>query len=437
MTASKTPWIFRLIIISLFTFFNIGALKAQPNQSISYDEFYDALEPYGDWVNDSQDGYVWIPNVERNFKPYATKGHWIMTDYGNTWVSDYGWGWAPFHYGRWRDTDRYGWVWVPGEEWAPAWVSWRSGNGYYGWAALSPDDDMYADNSISSNAWVFVREAYIGNAYLSDYYEPRSRMKIVFRNSSFLNNIYSYNNRVYVCGPRRIDIERATRSRVVVYRVNNYDRPGCAAYRNGYVDMYRPNIRHNYPERDDNRTWTNQSDQRNSNWNRDRDNNENRPGNNSSYGNDNREDQRQRRDNQNDNREDQRQNRDDQNNRQNQNQDNGDNNRNREQNTRDENERNRNTRPDRSGVRNPTEERIAEIRNATRNSGDDQSAPNNTNPGRPSRNTSAPNKEVTQPPQQERTNDVVRNERSEDQGRRNETSEPKSARNTRPMRNGQ
>ena len=30
--------------------------------------------------------------------------------------------------GRWFFDDSYGWVWVPGSEWAPAWVAWRYGD---------------------------------------------------------------------------------------------------------------------------------------------------------------------------------------------------------------------------------------------------------------------------------------------------------------------
>jgi len=44
-----------------------------------------------------------------------------MTDDGMTWVSDYNWGWAPFHYGRWDYNDSYGWFWIPDNEWGPAW----------------------------------------------------------------------------------------------------------------------------------------------------------------------------------------------------------------------------------------------------------------------------------------------------------------------------
>lgn len=61
-----------------------------------------------------------------------------MTEYGWTWVSDWDWGWAPFHFGRWAVMTGLGWGWVPGTQWGPAWVSWRAGGGFVGWAALPP-----------------------------------------------------------------------------------------------------------------------------------------------------------------------------------------------------------------------------------------------------------------------------------------------------------
>ena len=82
--------------------------QAQPGVSVSFQTFYDELSPYGTWVDDPDYGDVWVPDAEEGFKPYATRGHWVVTDYGNTWVSDYEWGWAPFHYGRWRYDDYYG-----------------------------------------------------------------------------------------------------------------------------------------------------------------------------------------------------------------------------------------------------------------------------------------------------------------------------------------
>ena len=106
-------------------------------------DFRDALDPYGTWTEDPTYGTVWVPSpsaVGEDFTPYVSAGHWVYDD-DYTWVSDYGWGWAPFHYGRWAWNDGLGWEWIPGRRYAGAWVSWRYGMGdwgYVGWAPLGP-----------------------------------------------------------------------------------------------------------------------------------------------------------------------------------------------------------------------------------------------------------------------------------------------------------
>src|SRR5882672_7602363 len=91
--------------------------------SVSY--FYDALSPYGRWVDYPSYGWCWSPaGVAAEWRPYSD-GYWVYSDFGWTWVDYEPWGWAPFHYGRWLEDPQYGWLWVPGTEWAPAWVAWR------------------------------------------------------------------------------------------------------------------------------------------------------------------------------------------------------------------------------------------------------------------------------------------------------------------------
>jgi hypothetical protein len=109
--------------------------------SVSTPQFQRALSPYGRWVRTPEYGLVWIPSrqvVGADFVPYATAGNWRYSNAGWTFVSDWNWGWAPFHYGRWYRAPRLGWVWIPGSVWAPAWVDWRYGDGYIGWAPLPP-----------------------------------------------------------------------------------------------------------------------------------------------------------------------------------------------------------------------------------------------------------------------------------------------------------
>src|SRR5690606_36433667 len=110
-------------------------------QEININYFENALAPYGTWIDVADYGRCWQPTVvliNRSWRPYADRGRWVYTSHGWYWQSDYSWGWAPFHYGRWHQDRRHGWVWVPGSTWGPAWVSWRYTDDYCGWAPLPP-----------------------------------------------------------------------------------------------------------------------------------------------------------------------------------------------------------------------------------------------------------------------------------------------------------
>jgi len=114
-----------------------------PPQDLPADEtyFYDSLSPYGNWVDVEGVGPCWQPTVvyvNSGWQPYCDGGHWVYTDCGWYWTSDYSWGWAPFHYGRWFHDDHRGWCWSPDREWGPAWVTWRYSDNYCGWAPLPP-----------------------------------------------------------------------------------------------------------------------------------------------------------------------------------------------------------------------------------------------------------------------------------------------------------
>jgi hypothetical protein len=227
-----------------FFFFSLlrGAeAQARPGDRVSFRTFYDELEPYGRWINDPEYGYVWSPDVERNFQPYGTRGHWVMTDYGNTWVSDYDWGWAPFHYGRWMFDDYYGWLWIPGTEWGPAWVDWRHSNGYYGWAPMGPRVTYI----LPASRWCFVPVRYITHPRIYSYCVPRTQVVNIYHNTTIINNYYERDNRKYVYGPRSQDIERATNRKVNVYRVENDNRAGRTAVAENSVRIYRPDIDNN------------------------------------------------------------------------------------------------------------------------------------------------------------------------------------------------
>ncbi|HEV3324551.1 MAG TPA: DUF6600 domain-containing protein, partial [Puia sp.] len=85
--------IYALIALALFTQYSCGPTHVivespapqpppppPPAPEVSYQSFYDALSPYGQWINNPQYGYVWMPNVGPDFKPYSTNGNWVYTD---------------------------------------------------------------------------------------------------------------------------------------------------------------------------------------------------------------------------------------------------------------------------------------------------------------------------------------------------------------------
>ena len=114
---------------------------AQPaaNPDVSY--FYQELSPHGRWMVTEDGQWCWQPAIVATtpgWRPYWDKGHWVWTDQGWYWASDYAWGWAAFHYGRWNLHPHHGWIWTPDRVWGPAWVAWRSGGEYCGWAPLPP-----------------------------------------------------------------------------------------------------------------------------------------------------------------------------------------------------------------------------------------------------------------------------------------------------------
>jgi hypothetical protein len=120
-------------------------------------DFYQPLSPYGRWQVVGSYGSCWIPGgVVSGWSPYSN-GYWQQTDVGWYWASDEPWAWATYHYGGWSFDPQFGWYWVPQTQWAPAWVSWREGGGYVGWAPLGPAGRFWG-RSAASRGYVTVEE---------------------------------------------------------------------------------------------------------------------------------------------------------------------------------------------------------------------------------------------------------------------------------------
>lgn len=231
-------------LLSLLLMAASGQKAAAQDVTVSYQDFYDELSPYGQWVYDPQYGNVWVPDEDENFRPYGTGGHWVMTDYGNTWVSNDPWGWACYHYGRWTFDPYYGWVWVPGYEWAPAWVSWRYGGGQCGWAPLSPGVSISVTYNCPESWWVFVTPQYMYQDNCIRYWRGPSYNNTYVHQTTIINNYYVDNSTHvrYNYGPRQEQIRQYTHQPVQVYKMEHSNRRGAPSISGNRVSLYRPAV---------------------------------------------------------------------------------------------------------------------------------------------------------------------------------------------------
>jgi len=144
---------------------------------------FDDLDDYGDWRDDPSYGHVWFPSqVAVGWAPYHA-GHWDwISPWGWTWVDDFSWGYAPFHYGRWVSVGgRWGWVAGPvavQAVYAPALVVFIGGGpggfgGNVGWFALGP------------------REVYVPSYHVSQAYVTRVNISSTTVNVTQVTNVYN------------------------------------------------------------------------------------------------------------------------------------------------------------------------------------------------------------------------------------------------------
>ncbi|MGI8891055.1 MAG: DUF6600 domain-containing protein [Chthoniobacterales bacterium] len=206
-------------------------IAAADTDDDSYDTFYRKLEPYGDWMETGDYGYVFQPRQatqSHDWRPY-TNGHWVYTDAGWTWISDEKFGWATYHYGRWVRLRSVGWVWVPGEQWAPAWVSWRKGGDYVGWAPLPPEAQFdrqtgiqnWADNyyDIGPDQYAFVPAKEFGRQLTSREVVPTERNVTLINQTINVTNIVYKNSVIVDRGPSYDDLRSGSGQSIKRYRL--------------------------------------------------------------------------------------------------------------------------------------------------------------------------------------------------------------------------
>jgi hypothetical protein len=217
--------------------------------SVDLGFFYDNLASYGNWIQRPSYGWVWTPNqVSADWRPYQD-GHWVWTDEGWTWISDEPYGWATYHYGRWYDDPEVGWSWVPGNEWAPAWVDWQEGENYVGWAPLPPSYDINVGYGggyrLAPEAYVFVPERNFLSVSIGAYIVPRLQVTSFFGRTRNYTSYRHEGDRIYNVGVPIERIQRVVGRQVPRYQIadlqGGYQGRG-ARIQGNRVEIFRPQV---------------------------------------------------------------------------------------------------------------------------------------------------------------------------------------------------
>jgi len=224
--------------------------QGAPRPVLAAAKFLDRLTPYGRWIEHSDYGEVWTPfDTLGDWRPYF-HGRWVYTGAGWTWISLEPWGWITEHYGRWDQDMLYGWIWVPGDVWAPAWVTWRANEAWIGWAPLRPGAELRPSGEFVitqrpvDDAWSFVDwpnflapeiHLRVGRQDENPEFVDRTRelASVVMRDGQPVN-----------LEPEVDRVERGAETIVERRRLVDRTSPvdGLAAVRGNVVEVYRPRI---------------------------------------------------------------------------------------------------------------------------------------------------------------------------------------------------
>ncbi len=193
----------------------------QPLGQADYSLFYERLAPFGRWFEVNGYGYCWRPTITvAGWRPYVD-GCWVWSSLGWAWQSNEPFGWATYHYGRWVNLASYGWVWAPGSEWAPAWVSWRQSRDCVGWAPLPPEPGVcrgvYRDcdsrYGLGPASYTFITTNQFVSPTYVNVYAPVTQQNRIFQHSVNVTQIVPRSGYTHAFvqqgGPPRAQMEQA------------------------------------------------------------------------------------------------------------------------------------------------------------------------------------------------------------------------------------
>lgn len=190
--------------------------------------------------------WVWRPRVYYvGWTPYCN-GRWYYTVWGWFWYSFYDWGWACYHHGRWVFSPIYGWIWIPGRVWAPAWVDWCYTGAYVGWFPRFPRFHRWHKHRYHYhhhhyyNYWTFIEKKKFAkelitkeNVIDADYNQLLISKSNIAKNSK-------YNDIIINQGPPVKNIEKSTNEKIKPIEVKYSEKEKTVKIDDNSITIYKP-----------------------------------------------------------------------------------------------------------------------------------------------------------------------------------------------------
>jgi hypothetical protein len=151
------------------------------------------LSKYGKFVTHAKYGEVWVPTVTpQGWHPYPPC-QWVYTKRFGWYFDDKTpWGQIIHHFGRWGHDPQMGWIWVPGAEFSPGWVMWRTSDRWIGWVPTPPDIDVPGLSPTefnSSSQWIFIEIAKMRSGCKDSVVAGAGMVPLILRETRFITEI--------------------------------------------------------------------------------------------------------------------------------------------------------------------------------------------------------------------------------------------------------
>jgi hypothetical protein len=265
--------------------------------TVDYKEFYDALSPYGKWIQVSAKEigldinenlgeessliydliglksayaqedtdkefnlFIWQPNLNiipsespEEHDPYIpyTNGEWIYTDAGWYFKAPTPHEELTSHYGRWTQDEKLGWVWLPGSVWSPAWVEWKENEDYVAWTPLPPSTYIKDDGTIDTppeqkiNKYVVIEKKHIKDPpyYKYRYFYKENKNKIMIKDMEKREGVMVKNKTIINKGPDVNDIEKQTGKKIEKVKIKKVKNKNEVGSKDGELSVYTPKFK--------------------------------------------------------------------------------------------------------------------------------------------------------------------------------------------------